>query len=70
MNWELAKKIREEIDIPIILGGGLNENNVIEAIKTVKPHAIDVSSGVEQSPGIKDPQKIINFIKTIKEVNA
>ena len=67
VNWDVASKIKNKIHIPVILSGGLNENNVIEAIKKVNPYAIDVSSGVEKSPGIKDSKKIENFIKLVKE---
>ncbi|MHA1380538.1 MAG: phosphoribosylanthranilate isomerase [Candidatus Helarchaeota archaeon] len=69
VNWELARKIREAIKVPTILGGGLTENNVFQAIRTVKPYAIDISSGLELIPGIKDPEKIINFIKILKRAN-
>ncbi len=62
-DWSVSRKIVESIDKPVILAGGLNPDNVAEAIKEVKPYAVDVASGVESSPGIKDPEKIKNFIQ-------
>ena len=67
-DFEIAKKVKTAIKIPLILSGGLNPENISNAIKHVRPHAVDVSSGVESSPGIKDEQLIINFIKNAKKV--
>ena len=58
-DWRLAKA---DIDLPIILAGGLNPDTVAEAIKQVNPYAVDVSSGVESEPGMKDIVKIKQFI--------
>ena len=51
----------------MILAGGLNPENVKRAIDYVQPYAVDVSSGVEKTPGKKDRKKIINFIKNAKD---
>jgi len=59
-DWSLAKV---ELDLPIILAGGLNPETVGKAIQQVSPYAVDVSSGVESSKGIKDLQKIQQFIQ-------
>ena len=52
-----------------ILAGGLNPLNVTEAIRTVKPYAVDTASGVEESPGKKDHQKIIDFVDAVKKAD-
>ena len=62
-DWSLACV---DIDLPIILAGGLTSENVKDAIKLVKPFAVDASSGVESEPGIKDIDKIKAFIKQIQ----
>ena len=63
-NWDtavVAKKFG-----PIILAGGLTPDNVAEAIGHVSPYGVDVSSGVESAPGVKDPAKVREFIKRAK----
>lgn len=59
-DWKL---IPEQLPLPVILSGGLDEKNVAAAIRQVKPYAVDVSSGVEASKGIKDAAKIASFIQ-------
>ncbi len=60
------KGIWEKRDIPFILAGGLTPDNVREAIMKASPEGVDVSSGVEMSPGIKDPLKVERFIREAK----
>ena len=70
-DWELSKRVKQVIHPkPLILAGGLNPENVAEAVRTVKPYAVDVSSGVEQQPGIKNHQKIVEFIKNAKDIGT
>ena len=64
-DWSL---IPEDMPLPIILAGGLNPENVASAVETVKPYAVDVSSGVESEPAIKDHKKIEQFIKEVQRV--
>jgi len=56
--------------LPLILAGGLDAENVAEAIRLVHPYAVDVASGVESSPGRKDPEKMRRFIGTAREAAA
>ncbi|MEI8401833.1 MAG: phosphoribosylanthranilate isomerase [Alcaligenaceae bacterium] len=55
---------------PMILSGGLNDQNVHAALHTLKPWAVDVSSGVEDSPGIKSAQKIHEFVRAVQQASA
>lgn len=50
----------------IVLAGGLNPDNVAEAVRTVHPYAVDVSGGVEAEPGIKDPARIASFMRGVR----
>lgn len=66
-DWELAATIARQR--PVILAGGLTPENVAEAIRIVRPYAVDVSSGVETTPGRKDPIRIQRFIRNVKDLN-
>jgi len=71
-DWQLSRKIREALaPKPVILAGGLTNLNVAKAIRVVKPYAVDVSSGVEaeNKPGLKDPNKMRNFIEIAKKTS-
>lgn len=61
-DWQI---IPPKLNKPYILAGGLNENNIKEAVTQCNPFAVDVCSGVEGSPGIKDHQKMSRFVKAI-----
>ncbi len=62
-DWARARWLCENLPVPTLLAGGLNPENVAEAIRTVRPAGVDVSSGVEASPGVKDAEKIRLFIQ-------
>ena len=66
LSWRIAREIREQISLPVILAGGLNQENVKNAIRTVRPYAVDVITGVEAYPGKKDPDKVRGFIEAVK----
>jgi phosphoribosylanthranilate isomerase len=61
-DWEIAKKV-QEIFPKMYLAGGLNDNNVSNAMNLVKPYAVDVCSGIEASKGKKDEVKLANFLR-------
>jgi phosphoribosylanthranilate isomerase len=69
VNWELALKARHPTR-KLILAGGLMPENVPEAIRHVKPYAVDVASGVESEKRKKDSRKIKAFIKAVRETDA
>jgi phosphoribosylanthranilate isomerase len=66
--WELVAGLRAEV--PIILAGGLTPENVAEAVRVVRPYAVDVASGVESSPGVKCPDKVRAFIEAALSVTG
>ena len=63
-DWNLAYPAKKYG--PIILAGGLTPNNVRQAIKRIQPYGVDVCSGVESQPGIKDHKKMQTFLKNVK----
>lgn len=67
IDWGLAARAAQSTK-PIVLAGGLDPGNVVAAIQAVKPWAVDVASGVESAPGIKDPAKIAAFIRAVREL--
>jgi phosphoribosylanthranilate isomerase len=64
-NWTVALLIAKSH--PLILAGGLTPENISEAITAVSPHAVDINSGVERAPGKKDPGKIRNAIRKVRQ---
>jgi phosphoribosylanthranilate isomerase len=68
-DWNLSRQIKEAVvPLPVILAGGLKPENVKEAILTVQPYAVDVASGVEFRPAVKDHEKIRAFVENAKEI--
>ena len=64
-NWDLSREIRNSIPIPLFLAGGLNKDNIRQAIKTVQPFGIDLCSGVRTN-GKLDQRKLKDFFKAIE----
>lgn len=68
-DWKLSKQIKDAVaPVPVILAGGLKPENVKEAVLTVKPYAVDVASGVEASPGVKNHEKVRAFVENAKQI--
>lgn len=66
-DWALAKDTQEVLALPKIIAGGLTPDNVKQCITQTQPYALDVSSGVESAPGIKDLTKVLNFIHNTRQ---
>lgn len=67
-NWNLLKEAAG--DIPFFIAGGITPKNAVSAIQTVHPFALDVNSGVEEEPGLKDFEKIEQLMEAIKQQNT
>jgi len=67
-DWRLSRQIREAIDVPMFLAGGLNPGNVAAAIREVQPFGIDVCSGL-RTEGRLDPQKLTAFFDRIDKIS-
>jgi phosphoribosylanthranilate isomerase len=63
--WELLASFRP--GVPLVLAGGLTPDNVAEAVRLVRPYAVDVASGVESAPGVKDLDKVRRFLDRARE---
>jgi phosphoribosylanthranilate isomerase len=67
-HWEYAR--HRDYKVPLILSGGIDPDNVAEAIKAVEPYAIDTATGTEASPGIKDPAKITALMRAVRQADG
>jgi len=65
-DWTRAAELAKQTQV--ILAGGLNALNVAEAMTRVRPFGVDVSSGVESAPGVKDVRKIVEFVRAVRKV--
>jgi phosphoribosylanthranilate isomerase len=67
-DWSLVRARRSRI--PLIVSGGLDADSVAEAIEATRPFAVDVASGVESAPGVKDPDRLRAFIDAARAVTV
>ena len=65
-NWDIAVEVKN-FGFPLILSGGLSPDNIEEAIRKVKPFAVDVASGVEEKPGKKSKSRLKEFVRKVRE---
>ncbi len=68
IDWELVRR-NNRFTAPLIMSGGLTPDNVGAAISVTAPYAVDVASGTESSPGLKDPQKLVAFTEAVRAID-
>ncbi|MFP2901574.1 phosphoribosylanthranilate isomerase [Corallococcus sp. 4LFB] len=67
-DWSLVKQLAD-CGLPVLVAGGLKPSNVAEAVRATRPYGVDVASGVESSPGIKDLDAVRAFVRTVRSLN-
>jgi phosphoribosylanthranilate isomerase len=65
-DWAIAAEAARTARV--LLAGGLSPENVAAAVRAVRPYGVDVASGVERAPGVKDPEKLVRFVRAAKDV--
>lgn len=68
-DWNVAAELITESPLPVFFAGGIRPENVKAAIETIRPHGIDLCSGVEASKGIKDPHKLEQLMEQVNQAN-
>ena len=69
-DWERTRELVADLDVPVLLAGGLDPDNVTDAAATVAPFGVDVASGVEAEPGVKDRDAVERFVAAATGVAA
>jgi phosphoribosylanthranilate isomerase len=70
LDTGFARELVQRSQVPVILAGGLNPENLGVAIRGLNPYAVDVASGVESAPGVKDPEKVKAFMEACRRLYA
>jgi phosphoribosylanthranilate isomerase len=65
-DWSVSRRIRDALGKPVFLAGGLNPRNVRRAVEEVRPDGVDVSSGIERSPGVKEEGLMREFVRAVR----
>jgi len=68
LDWNVIREVSAAVDLPLILAGGLTVRNVADAIRHIRPYGVDVISGVEKQPGVKDESRVREFVRTVKQI--
>mmetsp|Transcript_36935 Transcript_36935/g.119121 ORF Transcript_36935/g.119121 Transcript_36935/m.119121 type:complete len:593 (-) Transcript_36935:100-1878(-) len=69
-DWEVARRVQDEWGVPVIVAGGLSDENVAELVGSAQPYGVDVASGVEDAPGVKNAEKTTAYVKGAKRVRV
>lgn len=69
-DWQIARRAQVEMGIPIIVAGGLTEKNVAELVSAVHPFGVDVSSGIEDAPAVKNQEKMTGYVRAAKRART
>lgn len=69
-DWDLACRVVRSSPLPVFLAGGIGPDNVVEAVRKVNPHGVDLASGVESEKGKKSPEKLARFFENLKSVQT
>jgi len=67
-NWRVARELASEVDL--FLAGGISAENVVDAVATMRPYAVDLSSSVESAPGVKDLDKLAAFFEAVASASG
>lgn len=65
-DWTAVAALKKEIEIPVFLAGGIGPENVADAVRSVRPHGIDLCSGVEMRRGQRDPEKVKRLVRSFR----